>query len=237
MKDHNSFPFDEDDFEWEEEKEKEKENDELNFITKRVTDNPILNICYIDFSYSVPQEEIIVDLDNPLTRENETIGQVISPNVFTKNVELSEDFISEDDVKEKSIEKIIELSEINFHGNDVELYQKFKFKLFEYSLNDVRRKLLSRILMGSNTIAMKGRIGPAHYMIISEDNYHRYELSSIENIKPIFHDTKDIVLFRKNSINQPGLVYITNNDKYSLVDIGFYPEKQFLKIKIIENEN
>lgn len=242
MKEDDGFPFDEDDFEWDEEKVNE-ENDELNFITKRESDTPTLSIMYVDFRYDEPQEETNVDLDNPLTRENETYEQLIGPEVFSKNVELGDDFISDDEVKEKFIEKVIELSERNFNGNQVELYEKFKFTPSATEGNNTsgsgteRRKLIAKINMGSSAIAVNGRIGPAQYMIISEDNFHRYGLSDIVGyIKPIFYETHDIILFRKNSFDQPGLVYITNDDKYSLVDIGFYPQKQFLKIKI-ENES
>jgi len=231
MKDEDNFPFDE----WDDE-EFEETNENLEFICKREIPTPVCSIMYVDFRYDEPQEETIVDLDNPLTRENETMGQVIVPEVFSKNVELSEDFISEDDVKEKAIEKIIELSERNFNGNNAELYEKFKFKFSDFPEN-TSRKLMSKIFTGSSAIAVNGRIGPAQYMIISEEIYNEHGLSDISGtITPIFYDTKDIYLFRKNTMDQPGLVYITNNDKYSLVDIGFYPEKQFLKIKL-EREN
>ena len=232
MKDDNDFPFEEDDFDWDE----EKEND-IGFISKRESDFETLEIMFVDFQYDVDNENDDVsfdDVQDGLLRED-SIQNIVSPVVSSKRVQLGSDYVSDDDVKEKFIEKAIELSERNFHGNDIELYEKFNFKPAEHTEN-IRRKFLAKINNASSVIAVNGRIGPAQYMIVSENNYNNYELSILENIKPVFYDTDDIILFRKNRFDQPGLVYITNNEKYYLVDIGFYPEKQFIKIKI-DNED
>lgn len=42
----------------------------------------------------------------------------------------------------------------------------------------------------------------------------------------------DLILYRKNSSDQPGLILAHTENEYEFVEIGFYPNKQFFKIKL-----
>lgn len=93
----------------------------------------------------------------------------------------------------------------------------------------------------STMIATQGRIGEATNMIISKENYDKYHISEIsDKYEILFEDVDDIYIYRKNSFEQPGLClcyYVDDNTTYyEVVSIGFCPEKQFIKIKVVDHE-
>jgi hypothetical protein len=97
---------------------------------------------------------------------------------------------------------------------------------------------LAKILVASVYINIEGKIGPATNMIISKENYEKFSISDFcGRFEILFEDVNDIYLYRKNTTEQPGLVlfYYTDEndiDYYNIESIGFYPEKQFIKINI-----
>lgn len=148
-------------------------------------------------------------------------------NIYTEKGELTHSGVDVD-VKQKIIEKIVDLSNKNFDSLEQDLKGKFTF------IGDNLRKLYSTIMSANSLIAISGYIGPGNTILISEENYDKYDLKIIcdsckYNI--LFDDTiKDIFIYRKNTIEQPGLVLSYFENKYELIEIGHYPEKQFLKI-------
>ena len=99
-----------------------------------------------------------------------------------------------------------------------------------------RKAIYAKIVNASNYIASSGRIGFASHMLISKENFEKNKISDIENIqnlKIIFDDSiKDIYLYRQNPIDQPGLILIYNDKKYSFEKIGDRPESQFIKVTL-----
>ena len=144
-------------------------------------------------------------------------------------------------IKNLILEKIIELSNKNQYN------ENFSIKIALEGITEdsmISRKVCAKILNGCNIIATDGRIGPANTILISEENYNKYNLSKFdfENSKNdpdkmtrevIFEDSiKDIILYRKNTYEQPGLILLYSEDKYDIIGIGLNPEKQFLKLEL-----
>jgi hypothetical protein len=83
------------------------------------------------------------------------------------------------------------------------------------------RKIISKILMSSNIIAMDGRIGPSTSIIYGKKftpyiNWHlkQHDDDKISNMFTYFSDKIDddkIIICRSNNIDQPGLLLIDNS--------------------------
>ena len=154
---------------------------------------------------------------------------------FTETIELKQTKKSK--IKDLMLKNIYELSEKQEDG----ILEKFAFsdEMYKYEQEETMiRKCMSKINNASLYIATNGRIGEATNMIISKENYKRFNISDYSGkFEILFEDVDDIYLYRKNNVEQPGLVlfYYTdknNIDYYEIESIGFYPERQFLKIKI-----
>jgi hypothetical protein len=101
-------------------------------------------------------------------------------------------------------------------------------------VGELKGDIKTKINIASNLIATTGRYGPAEIILISKKNFEKLGLEEIKkDYEFYFTDfVKDIILYRKNNCNQPGLVMFYNKRKLSFEKIGFYPEKQYLKIKL-----
>jgi hypothetical protein len=146
----------------------------------------------------------------------------------------------------------------------------------------IQRKLVAKINNASNFIATDGRIGPAQYLVTNGNiasvlqdiagytlnptnvgklntNGQLYPMGNIGNIQiyvdPYMRwDDNQIFVGRKNTIDQPGLVFIPYlmaqsisliseatwaprmliRSRYAVSDIGFFPEKQYMSIKVTD---
>jgi hypothetical protein len=149
--------------------------------------------------------------------------------------------------------------------------------------HSIQRKLVAKINNASNFIATDGRVGPAQYLITNGNlasviqdiagytispvqagklntNGQLYPMGNIGNIAiyvdPYMRwDDNQIFLGRKNSVDQPGLVFIPYlmaqsisliseatwaprmliRSRYAVADVGFFPEKQFMAIKVTDS--
>lgn len=223
---------------------------------KRITD--FQEIMFLDLRYTrepieeVESEDIMIrhfneeEILNPqfLFPEEEGYQNVVSVDVYSKN------FIIEKDLNLEEMRK-------DFLKNVIQLSNKNKEILNNFSFNkkDDSKKLLDIINMVSNYIYFNGRIGQATNILVSEENYHKYNLKTIdEDIKDPYvfteadpfgeenwgelvkkytitiEDIEDIIVYRKNNIDQPGLLLSYNDEKYNFLQLGFYPDKQFFKI-------
>ena len=155
-------------------------------------------------------------------------NDTISPDVFTKKQELR--YTDIENIHAKILKKIIKLSKENID----------KFSIIDIVNNydgiTLDRKILSQILLASNFIATDGRIGPANTILISNKNYKIYKkpLKMLDDMYDIILDdgVEDLILYRKNDYDQPGVDLVYNDNKYDVVDIGFFPHKQFINIKL-----
>ncbi len=149
--------------------------------------------------------------------------------------------------------------------------------------HSIQRKLIAKINNASNFIATEGRVGPAQYLITNGNlasviqDVAGYTINPVKNVNlnangqlfPMGNignitiyvdpyqrwDDNRIFLGRKNSIEQPGLVFIPYlmaqsisliseatwaprmliRSRYAIADIGFFPWKQFMTIKVTDN--
>jgi len=149
--------------------------------------------------------------------------------------------------------------------------------------HSIQRKLVAKINNASNFIATDGRVGPAQYLITNgnlasviqdvagytispvqagklNNNGQLYPMGNIGTIAiyvdPYMRwDDNQIFLGRKNSVDQPGLVFIPYlmaqsisliseatwaprmliRSRYAVADIGFFPEKQFMSIAVTDS--
>jgi len=148
--------------------------------------------------------------------------------------------------------------------------------------HSIQRKLVTKINNASNYIFTEGRVGPAQYLITNgtiasvlqdvvgytinpvnagkiNTNGQLYPLGSIGNILIYVdpyqkYDDKTIYLGRKNTIDQPGLMFVPYlmaqslqliseasfaprlliRSRYAVVDCGFFPEKQFISLNVTD---
>jgi len=149
--------------------------------------------------------------------------------------------------------------------------------------HSIQRKLIAKINNASNFIATDGRIGPAQYIVTNGNlasviqdiagytinpvnagklntNGQLYPMGNVGNIAiyvdPYMRwDDNYMYLGRKNSVDQPGLLFIPYlmaqsisliseatwaprmliRSRYAVADIGFFPEKQFMAIKVTDS--
>jgi len=149
--------------------------------------------------------------------------------------------------------------------------------------HSIQRKLVAKINNASNFIATDGRVGPAQYLVTNGNlasvlqdvagytiaptnvgklntNGQLYPMGNIGNIAiyvdPYMRwDDNRIFLGRKNSVDQPGLVFIPYlmaqsisliseatwaprmliRSRYAITDIGFFPWKQFMELRVTDN--
>jgi len=148
--------------------------------------------------------------------------------------------------------------------------------------HSIQRKLIAKINNASNFIATDGRIGPAQYLVTNGNlasviqdiagyilnpvnagklntNGQLYPMGNVGSIAiyvdPYMRwDDNYIYLGRKNSVDQPGLIFIPYlmaqsisliseatwaprmliRSRYAVADIGFFPEKQFMAIAVTD---
>lgn len=148
--------------------------------------------------------------------------------------------------------------------------------------HSIQRKLVAKVNNASNFIATDGRVGPAQYLVTNGNvasvlqdiagytinptnvsklntNGQLYPMGNIGNIAiyvdpyMLWNDNR-IFLGRKNSVDQPGIVFIPYlmaqsisliseatwaprmmiRSRYAITDIGFFPEKQYMEIRVTD---
>lgn len=149
--------------------------------------------------------------------------------------------------------------------------------------HSMQRKLISKINNASNYIANEGRVGPAQYIVTNGNvasviqdiagytlnpipggsnlntNGQLYPVGKIGQmtlyVDPYMRwDDNRIFLGRKNSVDQPGLIFLPYlmaqsisliseatwaprmliRSRYAVADIGFFPEKQFMAMRVTD---
>ncbi len=147
-----------------------------------------------------------------------------------------------------------------------------------------QRKLLSKVNNASNYIANEGRVGPAQYIVTNGNvasviqdiagytlnpvvggsnlntNGQLYPVGKVGNmtlyVDPYMRwDDNRVFLGRKNSVDQPGLLFLPYlmaqsisliseatwaprmliRSRYAVADVGFFPEKQFMALHVTDD--
>jgi len=147
--------------------------------------------------------------------------------------------------------------------------------------HSIQRKLIAKINNASNFIATEGRVGPAQYLVTNgnlasviqdvagytlnpvkanlNSNGQLFPMGNVGNVSIYVDpyqrwDDNRIFLGRKNSVEQPGLVFVPYlmaqsiqliseatwaprmmiRSRYAVADIGFFPWKQFMTILVTD---
>ena len=147
--------------------------------------------------------------------------------------------------------------------------------------HSIQRKLIAKINNASNFIATEGRVGPAQYLVTNGNlasviqdvagytinpvkanlnaNGQLFPMGNVGNVSIYVDpyqrwDDNRIFLGRKNSVEQPGLVFVPYlmaqsiqliseatwaprmliRSRYAVADIGFFPWKQFMTINVTD---
>jgi hypothetical protein len=142
-----------------------------------------------------------------------------------------------------TVAKIRELALIN--KNEIELVENIKLDYQEEAGDDIKRRLITRLLMASNLIATRSRRGHGTYVIAkrdtinlisqSEPTSYVYQLEvfpTISNLKLfVCNDLGDeIIVGRCGSTDEPGIQFISNED--SLEKNIFFNETDIAGINI-----
>lgn len=210
-------------------------------INVQKVNNSEINISYLDYN-------IIIPSNNQLQSNSFFSNQLNYPTEFsiqyyTRHEKLTQNDIS--NVEKSIINKIVELSEKNSKSNT---YEHSRLDILETNIEP--RKILSKILMASNRIAVESRIGPATNILMSKEIYYHFKLYTLEQITQVtnFGDVttklcdlditfderlSNIYVFRINRSDQVGLSLLYNDDnRYCICEKGNYPEKSFVKLKL-----
>lgn len=216
--------------------------------------------------------DIVQKLESVLINE---LSQNISKEIVEKVKELAEK-----NRASYTVPKVAGVSKFDF---DVDSYIANNAPGGE-TTHSVQRKLISKVNNGSNYIANEGRVGPAQYIVTNGNiasvlqDTATYQLSTIPGgsnlntngqlypvgkigamtlyVDPYMRwDDNRIFLGRKNSVDQPGLLFLPYlmaqsisliseatwaprmmiRSRYAVADCGFFPEKQFLAIHVTDN--
>jgi hypothetical protein len=158
----------------------------------------------------------------------------ISPNVYSQKgylkytIETNNDYI-----------EILNLIKTNF--DNLINKKKKENSLSHLILNNdnlTAENLIIRLKHCSNMIGCNGRIGFANTIILNENYYDLIKNENKLNECDIIIDNTlndKIYIYRKNQIEQPGTIFIYNeeNNNFNIENIGFYPEEQIEIINII----
>ena len=174
---------------------------------------------FVDFVSSIDTENINYS-NSPMSRDYNNICGVIGPKVVTQKGNLEEK-IEDNDIRKELLWNINKLADDN-NIKELPITEKDE------------RLFLSKINSASNIIAAYGRIGLGNHIIMSEKNYSYIEKykESFSKYTIIIEDIEDIIVYRVNEITQPGLLLMKNDDKYGIIKLGLFPEKQYFKIKV-----
>lgn len=214
--------------------------------------------------------DIVQKLESVLINE---LSQTISKEIVEKVKELAEM-----NRASHTTPKVNGISKFDF---DVDTYVSSWSVGGGETSHSLQRKLVSKVNNASNYIANEGRVGPAQYIVtngniasVMQDvasytinppvgganlnvNGQLYPVGKVGGmtlyVDPYMRwDDNRVFLGRKNSVDQPGLLFLPYlmaqsisliseatwaprmliRSRYAVADIGFFPEKQFLALHV-----
>jgi hypothetical protein len=171
-------------------------------------------------------------------------GSIMAPNIYqvsskVQNIESYDDiyndllsYIDKETISPKVVSGI----------NNIDLILKNDKNLTDQeNFESNCRKILTRLTMCSNIIAMEGRIGSGNFILVGESNWDYFHYIQEKNNNPlsmsVVHTDKiepdKIIVGRKNNQDQGGISYIMDleNKKYVKFETNFW-KKQYCWFKI-----
>jgi len=178
-------------------------------------------------------------------------GQSGSVCSFVKSLYLG---AIDDDFNEEKI--VAEYLQQNIKNNNIENFNIDFNKIQSSSESDLQRKIIAKLMSNATLIATEGRMGLPNTIILNANTYLNGSYGAVlnESVKKyarqndikIYHskyiEENVIYLMRNSEKDNPGFYifkHLDNENKkyFSITGLGFFPEKQCAKIKIIEEDN
>ena len=151
--------------------------------------------------------------------------------------------------KSLTIKDIVQYDQIyyevfNFLNTNIQIESSLNYTI-EFDENKTRaenyeynfRRIMSKIMMASNMIAVKSRIGSANFVLVGRDCQEYVDTNNIYGIKVIFDYTIDsdkIIVGNSGKENETGLTLLIDkiNNKYAFEQVGGW-ENKYCCFKII----
>jgi len=151
--------------------------------------------------------------------------------------------------KSLTIKDIVQYDQIyyevfNFLNTNIQIESSLNYTI-EFDENKTRaenyeynvRRFMSKIMMASNMIAVKSRIGSANFVLVGRDCQEYVDTNNIYGIKVIFDYTIDsdkIIVGNSGKENETGLTLLIDkiNNKYAFEQVGGW-ENKYCCFKII----
>lgn len=165
------------------------------------TDQPVGQIAYLDFHETYDNEDL------------PTIGL----SVFNKHVQISKYINSFNKVYEEIKEAINKY------------HMPFATKEIKVNYDDHKVLELS-IGLASNSIAAKGRRGPANFCMMNSKVLKKLKTVPMQTLVDDKLKNNEIFVGRKGASDEPGLRLVLFEDRYAIVALGEKPECQYVKI-------
>ena len=221
-------------------------------IPEKLVDNTKVDLLFFDFHVNDNIEDInnVKNVKMSRTFDDNDNNNKISIDSLVKSLLLDE--ISSDFNEEKHI--------VEYLINNIKTEETIDFNIIkpiENSNNSLFRKIVSKILIFSNQIAVKGRMGSANSLIINTQTLICNSTNADALLKALLflkdeHEINfylsdyvpinQIYLMRNGSMNDPGFKIlrhtdINNKDYFKIDGFGWFPDLQAMKINIIPLES
>ncbi len=229
-------------------------------ITTRMTDTEVLDLVYVDFNLESLDEDEKSKIEfiapNVATKEVQLSKIADKTNLFYNSTGIFIEklrklsTINEDTSPHLTNGKsIFGLDIINYDESEYRrLFTKLKlgsnYIATEGRIGPAQYMIISPFMMEKIYDSVSYiQIKSIHDIMFNGKDLNVYVMEYIGNISGVSVLVDDrisdneILLYRKNNIDQPGLSFIWKKEsddsfKYDIVDIGFFPEKQCLKVSI-----
>ena len=132
---------------------------------------------------------------------------------------------------ETILNELIHYFHIGYNGADFEGRFVYEFDWLEKPTETDLRKIITKIQMSSNKIAMEGRIGPANSVVFDTDYIPLFD--KIDKLHGtmgfnFFHypglDNK-VIIFRKNSQEHANYILVHDEQLYDFQEVGDYSKQ------------
>jgi len=183
-------------------------------------------ISFLDYVYNEKEKETL--FPDAIKGDDVVFPVQLGLDVFKKHIELNKDLSKLDEEKDflEEINKYVYFNEdLKLKNNTEERYSRYN---------------MSRLISAGSLVAVMGRRGPAHNVLISRTKFENIleqeERDTLQKMYEVFFSKDDdldfVLVWRSGAIDEPGCILVKNDEKYAFVSTGLHPEAQFVKIRI-----
>ena len=154
--------------------------------------------------------------------DSQVFPKKLGLKVFTIEVNLDKNLSELDEEKEF-------LEEVNKY---VKIDEDIKF-------TDNSRRNLSKLITAGSKVAMEGRRGPAHHVLIYRPTFKKLlsqeDRDYLQRLYKVWFSKEKldyVLVWREGADDEPGCILVKNDEKYTFTSLGLHPECQFVKINV-----